>query len=128
MRSSELSPKVAPVAAENRACDRFEQDSLGVAHPIRPQQICAAWAMLPRAPRTIIERRGELRVDFVQVADRVLVENHDIGAQAFEPPVLLRLQDLIHQRHVVIAVDADEQDGQIAGDAVRPETGLAELV
>ena len=65
MRSLELSPKVAPVAAENRACDRFEQDSLGVAHPIRSQEIGASWSMLPRAPRTIIERRGELRVDFV---------------------------------------------------------------
>ena len=58
----------------------------------------------------------------------MLVENHDIGAQAFEPPILLRLQDLVHQRHVVIAVDADEEDRKIAGDAMRPETGLAELV
>ena len=48
--------------------------------------------------------------------------------QALEAPVLLRLQHLPHQRHVVVADDAHEQDRQIAGDAVRPQAGLPELV
>ena len=48
--------------------------------------------------------------------------------QALQAPVLLRLQHLPHQRHVVVADHADEQDRQIAGDGVRPQAGLAELV
>ena len=52
----------------------------------------------------------------------MLVEDHDVGAESLEPPVLLRLQHLPHQRHVVVPGDAHEQDGQVAGDAVRPQT------
>ena len=58
----------------------------------------------------------------------MLVDDDDVGAEAFQPPVLLRLKDLADQRHVVVADDAHEQDRQIAGDAVRPQAGLAELV
>ena len=128
MWTIELGPEVAAIAAENGARDRFEQDSLGLTHPVRPQQIRTAWSMLPRAPRTIVESRGELRVHLVQIADGVLVENHDVGGQTLEPPVLLRLEDLACQRNVVVADDAHQQDRQIARDAVRPQTGLAELV
>ncbi len=53
----------------------------------------------------------------------MLVDDHDVGAQALEPPVLLRLQHLPHQRQVVVvADDADEQNRQIARDA-RAATG-----
>ena len=58
----------------------------------------------------------------------MLVEDDDVGAQPLQPPVLLRLQHLAHERHVVVADDADEQDRQVAGDRVRPQPGLAELV
>ena len=58
----------------------------------------------------------------------MLVQDDDIGAQPLQAPVLLRLQHLAHERHVVVADDAHEQDRQIAGNAVRPEAGLAELV
>ena len=126
--SIELGAQVAAVAAEDRARDGLEQRPLRAAHAIGAQQVGAARPMFPRAPRPVVEERRELRVHLVEVAERMLVEDHDIGAQALEPPVLLRLQHLPHERHVVVADDADEQDRQIAGDAVRPQTRLTELV
>ena len=51
----------------------------------------------------------------------MLVEDDDVGAQPLQAPVLLRLQDLPHQRRIVVADDADEQDREIAGDGVRPQ-------
>ena len=64
---------------------------------------------------------------FVEIAHRVLVEDDDVRFEPLEPPVLLRLQRLPHERQVV-ADDAHEQDRQVAGDAVRPQTALAEHV
>ena len=58
----------------------------------------------------------------------MLVQDHDVRAQALEAPVLLGLQDLAHQRQVVLLHHAHEQDRQVARDAVRPEPGLAERV
>ncbi len=57
----------------------------------------------------------------------MLVEDHDVGTQPLEPPVLLSLQDLADQRQVVLLHHPNEQDGEIPGDAVRPEAFLAEL-
>ena len=64
---------------------------------------------------------------FVEIADWVLVEDDDVCAQALEAPVLLRLQHLAHEVEIV-AHDADEEDGQVAGDAVRPEAPLSERI
>ena len=74
--------KIAAVAAENGARDRFEQYAFGVAHPIGAQQIGAAGPMLPGAPGAVLEHRRELRLHLVQIADRVLVDDHDVGAAA----------------------------------------------
>ncbi len=56
----------------------------------------------------------------------MLIEDHDVRALPFEPPVLLCLQDLTHERQVVLLYHAHQQDRQVAGDAVRPETLLPE--
>ena len=58
----------------------------------------------------------------------MLVENDEIGAEAFEPPVLLRLQHLADECQVVGLHDLDEHDGQVARDAVRPESRLSAAV
>ena len=67
-------------------------------------------------------------MNLVQIARGILVQDDDIGTQPLQAPVLLRLKDLTHERHIVVADHAHEQHRQIAGDAVRPQTGLSELV
>mgnify|MGYP003694248885 CR=1 FL=1 len=99
--------------------------------PIRSprSEIRAAGTMLPRAPRSVVEERRELRVHLVEVADRMLVEDDDVRGQPFQAPVLLRLQHLAHAARASSSpTTRTRQDRQIAGNRVRPESGLTELV
>ncbi len=128
MRCVEVSAKVAPVAAENGAGDGLDQQAIRLADQIRAQQVRAARSVLPHPPRPVVEQRGELRMDVVEITRRVLVDNDDVGAHPFQAPVLLCLQHLAHERHVRVCGDTHEENRQIAGDPVRPQTGLAELV
>ena len=124
VRFVELGAEVAAIAAEDRPRDRLDQRALGLADQIAAQQVRAAGSVLPRPPRPVVEERGELGVHLVEIAGGILVEDDDVGAQPLQAPVLLRLQHLPHQRHVVVADDAHEQNRQIAGNAVRPQTRL----
>ena len=110
--------KIAAVAAQNGARHRFEQHAFGVAHPVGAQQIGAAGPMLPGAPRAVVEDGRELRLHLVQVADRMLVDDDDVGAAALSaastpaPAATCRTSGTSSS-----PMHADEQDRQIAGDA-----------
>src|SRR4030095_15795276 len=58
----------------------------------------------------------------------MLIQHHDVGTKAFEPPVLLGLKYLADQRQIVFLHHANQQNRQIAGDSVGPEAGLSELI
>ena len=62
----------------------------------------------------------------VEVAHRVLVEDHLVGLESLEPPILLRLEDMAHEGKIVLLVLAHQKDGQIARDPVGPEALLAQ--
>jgi hypothetical protein len=128
MRPIELLRQLAPIAAQDAPRHAREQDALRLAHAVAAQQERAPVAVLPGPPRAVVEEGGELRVHLVHVADWMLVQDHDVRAQALEPPVLLRLQDLAHQRQVAVLHDPHEQDREVAGDAVPPQPFLAEGV
>jgi hypothetical protein len=83
--------------------------------------------VVPRSPGAVVEKRRELAVHLVEIADGVLVEDDHVGAEPLEPPVLLGPQDLAHQRKVVLLDDPDVEEGKVARDAVRPEPFLTEL-
>ncbi len=96
---------------------------------IAAQQVGAARAMHPGPPRALVEERRQLRLQVVEIAGRVFVQDDGIGRQPLEPPVLLRLQHLAHQLEVLgPSADADQQDRQVARDAVAPQSLLALLV
>src|SRR2546430_2614960 len=59
---------------------------------------------------------------------RPFVNVIDVGAQALQAPVLLRLQNLAHERNILVADDPHDHDRQITGDAVWPQARLTELV
>ena len=59
------------------------------------------------------------------VARLLFVPDHQIDRQSFESPIGVGLDDLPHQFHLVAIRDSQQDDGQIAGDAVAPQTGLA---
>ena len=122
----ELVGQLAPLAAQDGARHAGEEDALGLGHAVPAQQVGPAGPVLPRPPGSVVEEGRERRVHLVEVAHRVLVEDHDVGAQPLEPPVLLRLQDLAHERQVVLLDDPHQEDGEVARDAVGPEAFLAE--
>jgi hypothetical protein len=66
-------------------------------------------------------------VNLVQVAGGILVQDHDIGFQPLAASIL-RLKDPADEQDVLVARYAHQQDRQVAGDAARPQTRLAELV
>ncbi len=124
----ELGPEITAIAGEHRAGRRRDQRAIPFADPIRSKEIRPAGPVLPEPPGSIVENGRQLGVHFVQIARRMLVEDDDIGVQALQAPVLLRLQHLPHESPVILSGDTDEQHRQIAGNAVRPETGLSEYV
>ena len=58
----------------------------------------------------------------------MLVEDHEIDVEQLQPPVLVGAQQLADDVEVLDLVDPDHDDGQVAGDAVRPQAGRAALV
>ena len=128
MRFVELGAEVAPVPTKDRPRYGLDQRALRFADQISAQEVRTAGSVFPHPPGPVIEEGRELRVDLVQITRWILVQDDDIGAQPFQAPVLLRLKDLTHERHIVVADDTHEQDGKITGNTVWPQTGLTELV
>ena len=60
----------------------------------------------------------------VAIARGMLVQDHGVRFQPLEAPELLRHQDVPYERQVVRLGHADEDDREIAGDAVSPEGRL----
>src|SRR5438309_9903149 len=106
----EMRTEVAPVPTDDRPRDGLEQGARYFANQIAPQEVRAAGSVFPRPPGAVIEKGGELRVYLIQIAGWVLVQDDDISAQPFQPPVLLCLQHLTHERDIGIANHAHEQD------------------
>ncbi len=128
MRDVEVRAQIAAVAAEHGASDGFNQRAIRPGDQVCAEQIRTAGSMLPRSPRTVVEQGSQLRVNLVEIAGGILVDDDDVGAEALQPPVFLRLQHLMRQRHIVGAEHVYEQQGKIPGDAVRPEAGLPHRV
>src|SRR5438093_3449451 len=128
MRFVELGAEVASVAAEDRPRDGLDQRALHFADQISAEEVRTAGSVFPHPPGPVIEEGSELCVYLVQIAGWILVQDHDIGAQPFQAPVLLRLKDLTYEANIVVADDTHEQNRQIAGNTVWPQTGLTEGV
>ena len=70
----------------------------------------------------------ERPLEILKIRRRLLVEDDQVDREPLQPPVLVRAQELADDAAVLHLVDANEHDGQIAGDPVRPERGGAERV
>jgi len=44
------------------------------------------------------------------------------NGELLEPPIFVRAQKLAHELEIVIVLDADQNDGEVAGNAVRPQS------
>ena len=128
VRPIELIGERAAVAVQDGAGDREQQQPLALEHLVRAQQIHAAGTVLPRPPRAVVEQARDVLVRLIEIAHRMLVEDDDVRGETLQPPVFLRQQGLPDQRQRFLLTDPDQQDGLVAGNAVRPQGLPAERV
>ena len=67
-------------------------------------------------------------VEILGVAGAMLVDDHEIDGQPLETPVFVGPQQLANEIEVLGLRDPDDDDRQVAGDAVGPERRCAAIV
>ncbi|MNM82945.1 hypothetical protein D3C81_949880 [compost metagenome] len=67
------------------------------------------------------DQAHDLILQLLAVAADVFVEDHQIHLQPFQSPVVVRLDQLLHQLDVLTVGDGQQHDRQIAGDRMSPQ-------
>ena len=127
-RQAQVGCEVAGLAAQHRARGREQDRALGVGRAGAAQQVDAAGAVLPCGPRALLQEALQLLVHLVAVGLGMVVQDHDVGPEPLQPPVLLSAQDLERQRHVLSANRAHYENRKVARYAERPQPRLAQRV
>ncbi len=66
-------------------------------------------------------QRVDLDLQILDVGCGAFVEDHQIDSKLLQPPVFMRPQQLTYEFQLFWLCDADQDDGQIAGDSLRPQ-------
>src|ERR1044071_4416754 len=84
------------------------------------------------SPRTVLRqpRQGLIHshqgfdrgLEVLRVGGCAIVEDNEIDFELFEFPVSMGAQKLTHQCKVIVLLDPDKHEGQIAGNAVSPKS------
>ena len=74
------------------------------------------------------DERLERVLEVLGVRRALLVEDHEVDVEELQPPVLVRAEQLPDDVEVIGLVDPDQDDRQVARDAVGPQAGCAPLV
>ena len=118
----------AAQVADDGARHRLQQDAVFVGNLLGQAHENAARAV----DRLRIDARGDQAHDLVvqqlAVARLVLVPDHQIDDQSFQAPVGMRLHHLARQFDIGRVAYLQQHDGQVAGNGIRPQAGLAALV
>ena len=96
--------ELAEVAVAARRARRREQLAVGLGHAVGAQQEHAARPVVPAGPPRLLHEAGQQLLGLVEVLRRMLVQDDDVGAQALDAPVLLRVQQLPDERDEVASV------------------------
>ena len=67
-------------------------------------------------------------LEILSVRDAVLVDDDEVDVEQLQPPVLVRPEQLADEVDVRGVVDPHEDDREVPGDAVRPQSGRPALV
>ena len=128
-----------------RGCDQtielFRQGPGAVAHhrPGHGQEqgtillgdlLCRAHEDPPRALHGLgfLAHRDQAQdalLQFLPVTGAVLVPDHQVHGQSLEAPIGMGLDELADQFDVGQVADAQQDDGQVTGDGIGPESGLS---
>ena len=108
------------VTSTVRAIARSVTASSGVSASDRLRNTPAG-RVAPACRRAGLDERADLVLHFLAVAVAELVEEHQVEGEALQAAVLVRLEGLAHHAVIAFLVDDDQQDRQVAGDAVPPQ-------
>ena len=127
-RALQLRHQIAEVAGQDDAGHRGQEAAIRLGHPVGAQQEHASRLSEPAGPGRLLHEPGQQVLHLVEIVRRMLVQDDDVGAQPLDAPVLLRVEQLAHERQRRHLGDAQEHDRQVAGDAVAPQVLLTERV
>ena len=113
---------------EHDARGREQQREVLLGHALGASQEDAAALPEQAALRAGLDGLRECLLQAVGVARRVVVEHHEVDLEAAAAPERVRLEQRPERTEFVEPRRAEEQDRQIARDAVRPEAGLRACV
>ncbi|MCY1390258.1 hypothetical protein D9M71_50740 [compost metagenome] len=125
-QEGQLGGDVAAMGVQHQACRRLQQGAGGHAHQVGAQGVDhAAHALFARA-RLVAAHQGFYRaLQVLDVGRRAFVDDDQVDIQTLHPPVLVGPQQLAEQRQVLVVVDAQQDDRQVAGNRQRPQPRLA---
>jgi hypothetical protein len=122
---AQMLAQAAAAGREQRPRDGLDQHAIFLGQHVGAQHEDAAALIEPGARTAAAHQAEDLVLHALEVAAGVLVHNHQIDAQALEPPVLMGLEQLLHQRQIIAGVDLHHNDREIARDAIGPQARLA---
>ena len=123
--SIDLIAQAAIVVADDDARDRLQQHAILMRHLLRRTHKDAARTIDHVGLDAGGDQAHDLILQLLAVAGLVLVPDHQIHGEAFQPPVRVRLHDLPHQFDIVRIGDLQQHDRQVAGNRMAPQSGLA---
>ncbi len=121
----ELFRQRAAVVAQNDAGDSLEQGAVFLGNLFRRTDENAARPVDRLAFQAHRDQAEDLVLQGLAITGAILVPDHQIDHQPLQPPVGVRLNQLAHQFDVGQVADMQQHDGQIAGNGIAPEAGLA---
>ncbi|MNP43331.1 hypothetical protein D3C76_1371460 [compost metagenome] len=62
----------------------------------------------------------DLILQILPVTAGILIEDHQVDQQSFEAPVVVCLNELLHQPDILTVGDGQQHDWQIAGNRIAP--------
>jgi len=116
--------ETATLSDDHDSSHRMKQYSIGFRHLIGPSQVNSARFVLYSLQTTRPDDRLQVLMQELQIIGGRVVEDYKINSQPLVMEILMSAYELSHRAHVGGFIDANDNNRQIAADAISPETRL----
>src|ERR1700674_778396 len=123
-----LCEKRSRAVGDDGAGNRLEQDTSLVRYLIGWAHKDAAWSIHHVSLDTGRNQSHDLLLQQLPITGTVFVPDHQIHCQALQAPVSMCLHQLAHEIDVGWITNLYQHDGQIAGNGIAPQAGLAAAI
>ena len=113
-----------PAVAEDDAGDGLEQGAVFLRDLLRRAHEDAARPVHRLGFEAHRHQTQDLVLQHLPIAGAVFVPDHQVHRQPLQAPVGMGLDELAHQLDIGQVADAQQHDGQVAGNGIAPQAGL----